>query len=82
MEEGREDKHGNIPDEKTTEKAKEIDEFKKKVHEGSLTVIGSHDILTMALGTSERAGRVRGVGGYVTPSSYFHLPRRQREYVS
>ena len=29
----------------------------------------------MALGTPEHSGRVRGVGGSVTPSVYFHIPR-------
>ncbi|KAL0536616.1 hypothetical protein IC582_025573 [Cucumis melo] len=32
----------------------------------------SNDVLTQALGTKEHNGRVRGVGGYVTPTTYFH----------
>ncbi|CAL8152643.1 unnamed protein product [Prunus armeniaca] len=55
----RQDKHGNIPDPKVAEKAKLIDELQKQVSEGSLTVSGSNDVLTMALGP-EHPGRVRG----------------------
>ncbi|CAL2257850.1 unnamed protein product [Prunus armeniaca] len=58
----REDKEGNIPDPKVAEKAKLIDDLKKQVSEGTLTVSGSNDVLTLALGTPEHGGRVRGVG--------------------
>ncbi|BBH07214.1 hypothetical protein Prudu_019087 [Prunus dulcis] len=57
----REDKYSNIPDPKVAEKAKLIDELQKQVSEGTLTVSGSNDVLTMALGP-EHPGRVRGVG--------------------
>ena len=44
---------------------------------------GSFDILGMALGTSERSGRVRGLGFGVTPSTYFNLPKRgSRKYIN
>lgn len=52
------------------------EEVKEKVKEGSLIVDGSNDVLTMALGTPEHCGRVRGAGKHFTPSNYFHLPRR------
>ncbi|CAL8088443.1 unnamed protein product [Prunus armeniaca] len=65
----RQDKHGNIPDPK--------DELQKQVSEGSLTVSGSNDVLTMALGP-EHPGRVRGVGARISPRQYFNLPRQQR----
>ncbi|CAL8988333.1 unnamed protein product [Prunus brigantina] len=55
----RQDKHGNILDPKVAEKAKLIDELQKQVSEGSLTVSGSNDVLTMALGP-EHPRRVRG----------------------
>ncbi|CAL2259824.1 unnamed protein product [Prunus armeniaca] len=58
----KEDKQGNISDLKVAEKAKLIDDLKKQVSEGTLTVSGSNDVLTMALGTPEHGGRVRGVG--------------------
>ncbi|CAL9006526.1 unnamed protein product [Prunus brigantina] len=56
----RQDKHGNILDPKVAEKTKLIDELQKQVLEGSLSVSGSNDVLTMALGP-EHPGRVRGV---------------------
>ncbi|CAL9000672.1 unnamed protein product [Prunus brigantina] len=62
----RQDKHGNIPDPKVAEKAKLIDELQKQVSEGSLTVSGSNDVLTMASGP-EHPGRVRGVGAGISP---------------
>ncbi|CAL9013030.1 unnamed protein product [Prunus brigantina] len=74
----REDKQGNIPDPKVAEKAKLIDDLKKQVSEGTLTVSGSNDVLTMALGTPEHGGRVRGVGAGVSPTQFFNLPRQQR----
>ncbi|CAL2276862.1 unnamed protein product [Prunus armeniaca] len=73
----REDKHDNIPDPKVTEKAKLIDELQKQVSEGSLTVFGSNDVLTMALGL-EHLGRVRGVGAGISTRQYFNLPRQQK----
>ncbi|BFG34695.1 hypothetical protein CerSpe_209690 [Prunus speciosa] len=73
----REDKHGNIPDPKVAEKEKLIDELQKQVSEGTLTVSGSNDVLTMALGP-EHPGRVRGVGAGISTRQYFNLPRQQR----
>ncbi|CAL8118622.1 unnamed protein product [Prunus armeniaca] len=73
----RQDKDGNIPDPKVAEKAKLIDELQKQVFEGSVSVSGSNDVLTMALGP-EHPGRVRGVGGGISPRQYFNLPRQQR----
>ncbi|CAL9010840.1 unnamed protein product, partial [Prunus brigantina] len=55
----RQDKHGNIPDPKVAEKAKLIDDLQKQVSEGKVSVSGSNDVLTMALGP-EHPGRVRG----------------------
>ncbi|CAL8161838.1 unnamed protein product [Prunus armeniaca] len=73
----RQDKDGNIPDPKVAEKAKLIDELQKQVAEGSLSVSGSNDVLTLALGP-EHPGRVRGVGVGISPRKYFNLPRQQR----
>ncbi|CAL9011963.1 unnamed protein product [Prunus brigantina] len=65
----RQDKHGNIPDPK--------DELQKQVSEGKVSVSGSNDVLTMALGP-EHPGRVRGVGAGISPRQYFNLPKPQR----
>ncbi|BBH01044.1 hypothetical protein Prudu_011191 [Prunus dulcis] len=70
----RQDKHGNIPDPKVAEKAKLIDELQKQVSEGKVSVYGSNDVLTMALGP-EHLGRVRGVGAGISPRQYFNLPK-------
>ncbi|KAL6284621.1 hypothetical protein ACE6H2_015550 [Prunus campanulata] len=74
----REDKTGKIPDPKAAEKAKLIDDLQKQVSEGTLTVSGSNDILTLALGTPEHGGRVRGAGAGITPTQFFNLPKQQR----
>ncbi|CAL9005405.1 unnamed protein product [Prunus brigantina] len=73
----RQDKHGNIPDPKVAEKAKLIDELQKQVSEGKVSVSGSNDALTMALGP-EHPGRVRGVGAGISPRQYFNLPKPER----
>ncbi|CAL2238718.1 unnamed protein product [Prunus armeniaca] len=52
--------------------------FEKQVFEGTLTVSGSNNVLTLALGTPEHGGRVRGVGDGVSPTQFFNLPRQQR----
>ena len=56
--------------------------LKEKEHKGDLTIGGAIDVLTLALGTPEHNGRVRGVGGYVQPNQYFNLPRRRKESVN
>ncbi|KAL0560430.1 hypothetical protein IC582_000835 [Cucumis melo] len=40
-----------------------------------------NDALTQALGTPEYGGRVRGVGGFITPTVYFHQakPRKSKK---
>ncbi|BFG40930.1 hypothetical protein CerSpe_272040 [Prunus speciosa] len=75
----REDKTGNIPDPKAAEKAKIIDDLQKQVSEGTLTVSGTNDVLTLALGTPEHGGRVRGAGAGVTPTQFFNFPKQQSE---
>lgn len=51
----------------------------KDVEAGIIEENGPTDILTMALGTPEYPGRVRGVGGFVKPEAYFNLPKRYRK---
>lgn len=55
--------------------------LKKKESEGSLTTSGTDDVLTLALGNPEHPGRIRGVGGNVRRSTYFHLPKRRKQSV-
>lgn len=45
---------------------------------GEVSLSGCNDVLELALG-KEHGGRVRGVAGFVNPSTYFHLPRRKRQ---
>ena len=46
----------------------------------SLKGHSSNDVLTQALGMKEHHGRVRGVGGYVTPTNYFHLVKKTSKH--
>ncbi|XP_073128723.1 uncharacterized protein [Henckelia pumila] len=55
-------------------------ELKKTVEkikiEGTLEIKGAkEDILTKALNTGEHGGRVRAVGGHITPTLYFNVGR-------
>ncbi|KAL6133704.1 hypothetical protein ACLB2K_065938 [Fragaria x ananassa] len=50
-------------------------ELKDKVSTGETSLSGYNDVLEKALG-KEHGGRVRGVAGFVNPTTYFHLPRR------
>lgn len=49
---------------------------------GEFKPSGTSDILTTALETPEHSGRVRGVGSFITPSTYFNLPRGRRNRVT
>ena len=51
------------------------DELTKKKDKGSISLEGTTDILTAALGTQEHPGRVRAQGHFVTPSMYFHTAK-------
>ncbi|KAI3858371.1 hypothetical protein MKW92_013053 [Papaver armeniacum] len=77
----REDKNGNIPHDATKERVEKIDKLTEQVNEGSLVTSGSNDILTLALGTAEQSGNVRGMGKFVSRGSYFHTarPKMQEE---
>ncbi len=48
---------------------------------GEVTSSGPNDVLTQALGTDEQRGRVRGMGRFVTPKSYFYLPKNVKHYM-
>ena len=49
---------------------------KKKA--GELEFYGAEDVLTTALESQEHSGKVRAVGGYITPKQYFKLPREKK----
>lgn len=53
--------------------------MKKK---GEFKPSGSNDVLYAALGTPEHSGRVRGVGGFITPTQYFNMPKGRRIRVT
>ncbi|KAA0033046.1 uncharacterized protein E6C27_scaffold269G001530 [Cucumis melo var. makuwa] len=52
------------------------DEISMNTDSSSVNRHCSNDVLTQALGTKEHNGRVRGVGGYVTPTTYFHSVKK------
>lgn len=71
----RQNNKGEYVNEAVKEKAEKIDELKKQVEEGSLVGEGNFDILTMALGTEEHPGRVRGLGHFVTESTDLNVSK-------
>lgn len=77
----RERKSGEI-DEELVPVITKIDDLLEKKKNGELKVFGSDDVLTKALKTPEHSGRVRAVGGYVNPSTYFNIPTGKGERVS
>lgn len=78
---GRQTKQGTFKDVRVKETAEKIETLRQKERKGDLTISGTTDVLTLALGTPEHVGRVRGVGGFVQPNQYFHLPKRRKESV-
>ena len=46
-----------------------------------MKVQGSNDVLSMAINKPEYSGRVRGVGGYVTPTQYFGIPTQSSRAI-
>ncbi|KAM7461452.1 hypothetical protein LguiA_029573 [Lonicera macranthoides] len=72
---GRMGKNGCMSD-ATKEVDNKIREVKSQVASGTIVTQGASDVLTLALGTAEHGGRVRGVGKGVTPTTYFNLVRR------
>ncbi|KAL6223071.1 hypothetical protein ACLB2K_006461 [Fragaria x ananassa] len=72
------DKDGNFSSPEVANAAKRIETLKKQASEGSLTTVGSTDVLTLALKKPEHPGRVRGVGGFVRPDVVFDLPIKRK----
>ncbi|KAL0541528.1 hypothetical protein IC582_021580 [Cucumis melo] len=70
-------KDGGYINEDVQQVANEIDEILDKAPNEE----SSNDALTQALGTPKYGGRVRGVGGFITPTVYFHQakPRKSKK---
>ncbi|XP_074355827.1 uncharacterized protein LOC141695484 [Apium graveolens] len=49
---------------------------------GEFVPHGTEDVLTTALQTPEHAGRVRGVGGFVTPTAFFNFPKAKKTKIT
>ncbi|PRQ47017.1 putative transposase, Tnp1/En/Spm [Rosa chinensis] len=77
----RQDKNGYFKEPEVEKTAEKIERLKKKESDGELTTDGSDDVLTLALGNPEHPGRVRGVGGFTKPASYFNLPKSRKKSV-
>ncbi|PON66990.1 hypothetical protein PanWU01x14_105720 [Parasponia andersonii] len=50
------------------------EDYNQQFQEGNVEIDGSNDILTMALGTLEYSGCVRGMGFHISHRQYFHQP--------
>ncbi|XP_074346995.1 uncharacterized protein LOC141685814 [Apium graveolens] len=73
------------PDELTEEQAEinaRIAELLEMKEKGKFVPHGTEDVLTTALQTPEHAGRVRGVGGFVTPTAFFNLPKAKKTKIT
>lgn len=51
------------------------EDFDKQLEDGTLTKQPGNDSITLVFG-EEHAGRVRCIGKGVTPTTYWHLPRK------
>ncbi|TYK08650.1 transposase [Cucumis melo var. makuwa] len=67
-------KDGGYINEDVQQVANEIDEILDKAPNEE----SPNDALTQALGTPEYGGRVRGVGGFITPTVYFHQAKPRK----
>ncbi|KAL0556318.1 hypothetical protein IC582_004831 [Cucumis melo] len=68
----RVNKQGQYDNDDIQQVVHKIDEISINTDSSSVNRHCSNDVLTQALGTKEHNGRVRGVGGYVTPTTYFY----------
>ncbi|KAA0054778.1 transposase [Cucumis melo var. makuwa] len=70
------DKKGQYDNKDVQEVVNRIDEIFKTCADKKPS---PNDVMTQALGTLESSGCVRGVGGFVTPSTYFHTAKRSKK---
>lgn len=54
----------------------------EKKEKGEIQFSGAEDVLTTALESLEHSGRVRAVGGYITPKQFFNLPREKKVRIT
>ncbi|KAL8125435.1 hypothetical protein AgCh_012939 [Apium graveolens] len=77
---------GKLDDEEVdpelAEIGKRIENLLELQSKGEFIPSGSQDVLTTALQTPEHSGRVRGVGGFVSPSIFFNLPNGKRSRIT
>ncbi|KAA0059822.1 putative serine/threonine-protein kinase nek2 [Cucumis melo var. makuwa] len=69
-------KQGQYDNDDIQQVVHKIDEISMNTDSSSVNRHCSNDVLTQALGTKEHNGRVRVVGGYVTPTTYFHSVKK------
>ncbi|XP_073020481.1 uncharacterized protein [Primulina eburnea] len=73
---GRVNRKGEYEGDELKSAIEKIDGYVQQKIEGTLQYEeGKNDILTKALDSYEHSGRVRGVGGHITPSIYFNIGR-------
>ncbi|KAI3890386.1 hypothetical protein MKX03_028208 [Papaver bracteatum] len=68
-------KNGEYDDDDVREKAAQLEEFDKQLEDGTLEKKAGTDSITLVFG-EEHGGRVKCVGKGVTPTTYWHLPRK------
>ncbi|XP_073123545.1 uncharacterized protein [Henckelia pumila] len=73
---GRVNKEGEFEGNALQLTVDKIDDYIQQKREGTLNMMGTkEDILTKALESYEHSGRVRAVGGHITPTLYFNVGR-------
>lgn len=72
----------NVVDDELAKVNEKIDLLLEKKSKSEFHPSGSEDVLTVALETPEHSGRVRGVGGYITPQAFFNLPKQKRVRIT
>ncbi|KAI3917989.1 hypothetical protein MKW98_000223 [Papaver atlanticum] len=68
-------KNGEYDDDDVREKAAQLEEFDKQLEDGTLTKKPGIYSITLVFG-EEHGGRVRCAGKGVTPTTYWHMPRK------
>ncbi|XP_074347390.1 uncharacterized protein LOC141686242 [Apium graveolens] len=74
----RKRKNGQEVDEDLAVVYDKINALLEKKKKGEIQFSGAEDVLTTALESREHSGRVRAVGGYITPKQYFNLSREPK----